>query len=312
MCNRHLNRAWRLIAATPELTPGAKLALVYYADRTNAKTGELAVTTEKAIDATGLGRATLQRADAELVGRGWLQKTRTVDRGTRRADRRALSLFPQVKPGAQNDAQASDALGLILRPQNEPHYKDNPTSYPKDSDGADEQGQRERQRKPTPFDVFWQAYPTHLNPNPARAAAEFRKLSPDEQQDAIVAAPLYRQQIARNKTERRFVKHAHNFLSDRMFEAFATQAARKQASGARMSDDDYDHHVGRVARGQAWLLLNEPEPGKPGCRAPAHIQCKHGFTPQLPEIHNFGSSETPAADSARHALTPETPTAGYA
>lgn len=135
MSNKHLNQAWEIIRANPRMSPGAKLLLVYYADRTNDIKGVCYSDTARAIEWTGLNKATVSRNELELIAAGHLRKTRSTDRrGLRGPDIVALTILGENSE-TQNAVQAKPGLERKMPrpgPQNASVNKGKPTFNPQE------------------------------------------------------------------------------------------------------------------------------------------------------------------------------------
>ncbi len=118
------------------------------------------------------------------------------------------------------------------------------------------------------FLAFWELYPARFNSSKFLAFKEWEKLDPEEQRQAMAAAPVYARRM-RGK-EQQFTKHAAHWLHGKYFETIAAPAAIHIMQSPVTPDWPAILRLYRMTSN--WKAdLYGPAPGYPGCRVPAEL-----------------------------------------
>jgi hypothetical protein len=134
------------------------------------------------------------------------------------------------------------------------------------------------------FDRFWQAYPRKVAKPAARKA--WAKLSPEQRDQAIAAAPVFAAKTRRDGTEERFTPHPATWLSNERFDEFMPGSS----GTATVSGDEYLRNLARhFALTEDWDRALGPPPGLPGSKISAAL---------LSEIRASLRKSTAADDTA--------------
>ena len=116
------------------------------------------------------------------------------------------------------------------------------------------------------FTAFWNIYPPRFNSSKYLAFKEWEHLDPEEQAQAMIAAPIYANRM-RGKDEQ-FTKHAAHWLHGKYFE---TIAVPRPAQSIQTAPIDWASVVKLYRITSNWRQELGPAPGLPGCRVPAQF-----------------------------------------
>ncbi len=124
---------------------------------------------------------------------------------------------------------------------------------------------------PDEFEEFWRAYPTDPLMSKSKALEKWRRLSAEDRAAALQALPGFRAHCARDATYRPV--HAERFLSQRRFDGFNAEEARRHAAMPPPEEAALRRQWGGnaealveaigAAKFQAWFAGAEFEAGPP-------------------------------------------------
>ena len=114
------------------------------------------------------------------------------------------------------------------------------------------------------FTAFWNVYPPRFNSSKYLAFKEWEHLDPEEQAQAMIAAPIYANRM-RGKDEQ-YTKHAAHWLQGKYFETIAATA--RPAQTTQTTPIDWASVMRLYRYTSNWKQELGPAPGFPGCRVP--------------------------------------------
>jgi hypothetical protein len=132
------------------------------------------------------------------------------------------------------------------------------------------------------FEGFWAGYPRKTGTSKRKASDSFERLSESEQAAALVALPAFCQ--AEADTEERFIPHAATWLNQRRFETYEPEPDRADRTAEQWRSELELWRDHGEAEPNLWRRrVGGPNPGEPGCKAPAKLQREFGFDPKPAE-----------------------------
>lgn len=117
------------------------------------------------------------------------------------------------------------------------------------------------------FLAFWEIYPPRFNSSKFLAFKAWSRLEPEEQRQAMVAAPIYaRSQIGK---DHEYTKHAASWLNGKYFETVAVP--RKAESAHVQAAIDWASIMKLYRMTSNWKQEHGPSPGHSNCRVPKEL-----------------------------------------
>ncbi len=116
------------------------------------------------------------------------------------------------------------------------------------------------------FIAFWNVYPPRFNSSKYLAFKEWEHLDPEEQAQAMAAAPIYANRM-RGKEEQ-FVKHAAHWLHGKYFETICAQNIPKNIPKVPI---DWVSVMKLYRITSNWRQELGPAPGCSGCKVPKNL-----------------------------------------
>ena len=114
------------------------------------------------------------------------------------------------------------------------------------------------------FLAFWELYPPRFNSSKLLAFKAWEKLEPEEQAQAMIAAPIYARSVRGKDQE--YTKHAASWLNGKYFE---TITVPKPIQPQQTINTDWPSVMKLYRMTSNWRQEFGPAPGQRGCRVPS-------------------------------------------
>lgn len=121
------------------------------------------------------------------------------------------------------------------------------------------------------FLAFWDLYPPRFNSSKFLAFKAWEKLDPEEQIQAMIAAPVYARSVRGKNQE--YTKHAASWINGKYFETIAAPATVPSPQQCTPVDWPAIMKLYRITSN--WRQENGPPPRQLGCRIPQEFLLDH-------------------------------------